>query len=355
MAGSWSWPLVLALSLLAVPVLLWRARTAAADERPRVRLFVRGLALGLTPFALEVVAEGLFPAYSAFTSREPAHTVVATVLFGSLATVPFVTAYSVIFDRVVEVRVVLRAALQHMLARSMIVTLTLIPFAALALFLYTQRAQALPRSSLARGHCCCWARRRSAWPRLRMRHRWLAAIDRRYFREPYDAQQILAQPIGDLHAATPAAAGGAHRPRAGIGRSMSTPTCSWPTTPGRRCATPVANGRRWRRRPRWWSSPWNDPMPMDVDLADPSSALHRLPEAEKRSILTNGVHLLVALKSGDGKLAGVLALSAKRSGLEFSALNRQLGWPRCRRPRAWRSTTCGCARRRAHQTDSAGA
>jgi hypothetical protein len=33
---------------------------------------------------------------------------------------------------------------------------------------------------------------------LRLRHRWLEAIDRRYFREPYDAQQILTRFVGDL-------------------------------------------------------------------------------------------------------------------------------------------------------------
>ena len=353
-AGGWSWPLVLALSLLAVPVLLWRARTAAADERPRVRLFVRGLALGLTPFALEVVAEGLFPAYSAFTSREPAHTVVATVLFGSLATVPFVTAYSVIFDRVVEVRVVLRAALQHMFARSMIVTLTLIPFAALALFLYTQRAQALaslfagPRPLLLLGAAALGLAALQDAPPLAGRHR--PALLPRTLRRAADSGAIVRRSACRDHRSSWRRAS----PTSWIGRSMSTPTCSWPTTPGRRCATPVANGRRWRRRPRWWSSPWNDPMPMDVDLADPSSALHRLPEAEKRWILTNGVHLLVALKSGDGKLAGVLALSGEtqRPGV----LGRSIGnWgrPRCRRPRAWRSTTCGCARRRSRPADPA--
>ena len=142
-SGAWYWPIVFGLSALALPVLSWRVRAATPDERPRVRIFVRGLALGLTPFALEVLAEALIPAYDAFTSRELVRDVIGTVLFGALALVPFLTAYSVLFDRVMETRVVLRAALQHMLARYTIATLAVVPFAALAVVLYSHRDQPL--------------------------------------------------------------------------------------------------------------------------------------------------------------------------------------------------------------------
>ena len=43
--------------------------------------------------------------------------IVGGIVFGALAVIKFVTAYSVLFDRIVDIRVVLRAALQYALAR----------------------------------------------------------------------------------------------------------------------------------------------------------------------------------------------------------------------------------------------
>ena len=63
------------------------------------------------------------------------------VLFGALATVPFVTAYSVVFDGVVRMRVVVRAALQYVLAQYTIRTATAMPFVALSLYLVRHRAE----------------------------------------------------------------------------------------------------------------------------------------------------------------------------------------------------------------------
>ena len=56
---------------------------------------------------------------------------------------PFVTAYSGPFDRVVDVRVVVRTALQHALARYTILAGTTVPFVALALYLFDHREDRL--------------------------------------------------------------------------------------------------------------------------------------------------------------------------------------------------------------------
>ena len=102
----------------------WRFRCCCGGPAPQPPTNARACGsscaawLGLTPFALEVVAEGLFPAYSrVHLARAGPRRWSARCSSALLATVPFVTAYSVLFDRVMQVRVVLRAALQHMLAR----------------------------------------------------------------------------------------------------------------------------------------------------------------------------------------------------------------------------------------------
>ena len=56
---------------------------------------------------------------------------VGGIVFGALAVIPFVTAYSVLFDRIVDLRVVLRAALQYALARyTILIAVTSLPLAA---------------------------------------------------------------------------------------------------------------------------------------------------------------------------------------------------------------------------------
>ena len=322
-ADSWYWLIISGLSLSALPALLWRAHTATPEDRPRVRLFVRGLLLGVAPFAMGVLAEQTVPAYDAFTTRDAVKTVVGAVMFGLLATVPFLTAYSVLFDRVVEMRVVLRAALQYALARYTIAAVAFIPFAALAVFVYGHRSEALvsllagPRPLLLGGTTAL------ALASLRMRHRWLAAVDRRYFREPYDAQQTLTRFIGDLRAENPQEL--ATRIAIELDRAMHVAATVFLTNDARTAlrdargaAAPLAAGATLVELAR------NDPLPMDVDLGAAGSSLQRLSDAEKRWVLANDVRLVVALKGGDGKLAGLIALSAKRSGLAFSAVDRQL-------------------------------
>lgn len=322
-AASWYWTIVFGLSLSALPVLLWRARTASPDDRPQVVRFVRGLLLGMAPFTVEVLVEQLVPAYNAFTTRDGVKTVVGAVMFGSLATVPFLTAYSVLFDRVVEMRVVLRAALQYALARYTIAAVAFIPLAALAVFVYGHRSEALvslmagPRPLLLGGITAL------VLASLGMRHRWLAALDRRYFREPYDAQQTLARFVGDLRAESPRDL--ATRIANELDRALHVDATVFLANDARTAlrdargaGAPLAAGAT------IVELALNDPLPMDVDLAAPGSALQRLPDAEKRWVSANGVRLVVALKGGDGRLAGLITVSVKRSGLAFSVVDRQL-------------------------------
>ncbi len=322
-ADSWYWIIVFGLSIGALPVLLWRARTASAEARPRVGLFVRGLLVGMAPFTLSVLAEQLVPAYNAFTTRDGVTTIAGAVMFGSLATVPFLTAYSVLFDRVVETRVVLRSALQYALARYTIAAVAFVPFAALAVFVYSHRSESLVSLMTGPRPLLLGATTALVLASLWMRHYWLAAVDRRYFREPYDAQQTLTRFIGDLRAGNPQEL--ATRIATELDRAMHVAATVFLTNDAktalrdaRGAAAPLAAGATLVELAR------NDPLPMDVDLGTAGSSLQRLPEAEKRWVLANDVRLVVALKGGDGRLAGLIAVSAKRSGLAFSGVDRQL-------------------------------
>lgn len=317
------WPLVLGLCVCALPVLLWRAGQSPAPERSRVQLFVRALLAGLAPFAFEVIAEALVPAYNRMTSGATARAAVGAVIFGPLATVPFVTAYSVLFDRVVETRVVLRAALQYALARYTIAVVTVIPFAALATVLVTHRDE--PLSALLSGPRTVVLVGATVFGlvALPMRNRSLLAVDRRYFREPYDAREVLARFVGELVASSPAELG--TRVDREIDRALHADAILLAANDTRTAlrdvagvAPPLAGDATLTRLAI------ADPLPMEVDLAHPESPLRRLPEVERRWLDVTGARLIVALRGSDGALCGVLAVTAKRSGLAFAPVDRQL-------------------------------
>jgi GAF domain-containing protein len=322
LSQSYYWVLILGLDGLATVYLLLRAWASQGEDRTRVGIFAIGLTAGATPFILQVLLEQMFPAYRAFAHSVAIEPWVASVVFGSLALVPLVTTYSVVFDRIVDLKVALRQAAQYALARYSIVGLTLVPFAALGLFVFQHRAEPLLVLFAGPRPIGLGAAALLGVLALRLRHRVLDAIDRRFFREPYDARQVLtslvdglqvetAEQLADvvvgeveraLHAdvsvfvvdeSTPALrnVGGSHPPLSSNATVLSLVVA--------------------------------DVHPMDVDLENAASPLRRLPPEETQWLTRGGFKLLIALRRAEGP-SGLLALPAKRSGLVYSAEDRRL-------------------------------
>lgn len=317
------WALCFGMALPVLPALVWRARAASTEDRPRMQLFVRGLLIGLAPFSIEIFAEELIPSYKAFTGTTGVRPFVGTLLFGTLAVAPLVTAYSVLFDRIVEVRVVVRTALQHALARYTILGATAVPFVALALFLFDHREERLVTLLTGPRPLLLMVAAGTGLVALRLRHGWLDAVDRRYFREPYDAQLILTRFVGGLQAESPEEL--ARRVKREIERALHADAELFIVNDARTALRPaVGTLSALAVSATLVDLALNDPRPMDVDSEQPGSALDRLPDAEKRWLAQGPFRLIVTLRSGTGGIAGLLALSAKRSGLAFSAVDRHL-------------------------------
>ncbi len=322
--GGVYWLVVVGVAATALPALVWRVRIATGDQRERVTLFMRGLLAGLAPFAIAIVVEELWPSYKAFAHSPGVEPLIGTLLFGALAIVPVVTTYSVLYDRIVDVHVVLRAALQYMLARYTIVGATLLPFAALAIFLFEHRQESLaaivssgPRPLLLIAAVTFGV------VTMRLRARWLAVLDRRFFRESYDPQQTLTRFVSGLPDVT--AEEIAARIRDEIDRALHADCEVFLADEGR-----VALRHVGERLPpialaaTLTDLALGDQRPMDVDLHDVLSPLHRLPGVERRWLESGGFSLLVALRRGSGGAAGLLALTRKRSGLQYSGDDRRL-------------------------------
>ena len=320
--GNYYWPLVFGATLLAMPAVWWRGTQARADERRRVRRFISAFVLGLTPFAIEVLIEELVPSYKGFVSRPTVKPWVAIVLFLPLALVPFATAYSVFFDAVVDLRIVLRAALQHALARYTAIAATIVPFVALAAFVVSHPREPViallagPRPLLLGSAALL------GLVALSQRRRWLDAVDRRYFREAYDAQQILTRAVEGVTLESPAET--ATRVRDALEVSLHADVSIF-----------VLNEAGTSLRDAHGDRPplsvdtalvgllLGDTRPMDIELA-PGSMLWRLSEHERQWLRQGDYRLLVALRRAGGGANGMIALGPKRSGLPYSTRDRHL-------------------------------
>jgi GAF domain-containing protein len=315
------YPLLYGLNIASFAALIWRAARASTGERRRLMLFAVGLSAGSAPLIIQVLLES-FPAYYAFTHSPGVEPIVGGVIFGAFAVVPFVTAYSVLFDRVVDVRVVLRAALQYALARYTILIAAALPFAALAVMIYRERAQPLVTFVTGVRPLILGVTAAIALLALRGRHRLMAALDRRYFRERYDTRQLLDQIMSDALHATSAADLDA-RVRGAMRQSLHADVALFV-----RDATGLALSRPDGTAPIAASGVLvtllkGDLASLDVDPSDQRTPFRRLPQDEQRWLLDGGFTLITPLHVPDRQLIGLLALRPKLSGLPYSMEDRR--------------------------------
>jgi hypothetical protein len=312
------WTILFLAALPVWPFLVWRARHSRPDNRRRITLFVSGLALGLLPITIEVLLEALIPRYRQ-TMEGPAGVWIAGVIYLSLAATPIITAYSVLVDRVVDVRFFLQSAVQYSLARFTILGAIFVPFAALAGYVYSRREQTLMQILSGPGPLILAVLTICGLLALMMRERVTLALDRRFFRERYDARLIL----GKL----------AEQPRrsmdlrelvshvtAEIDRALHLQSIAVLIADERAQLLRSLDGRA---RPlaidsRLASYFVEDHSPLEIDLESARSPMRRLPSEERQWLADSGARLLVPIVGSEGSLLGLLALGEKRSELAFS-------------------------------------
>ena len=125
------WAIIVALVLLALPIVVLRARTADREEHLRVGLFLAGLVVGSAPILFQVFLAAVIPAYYDWLT-EPRHLYVATlVVYGFLLIVPLVSAYAVLVGKLFDVGPIIRRALRHAIARYTMLAVAVLPLAAI--------------------------------------------------------------------------------------------------------------------------------------------------------------------------------------------------------------------------------
>jgi Protein kinase domain len=144
------WTALFVSCIPALAMAIIRVREARPMERRRVALFVFALGLGIAPLLLDVLLDYAAPSYRAFKDKPGVRTWTAGLLYLSLMTIPFTTAYSVLANQVLSIRLTARRLGRSRLTAWAFLALGALPLATFAVHLNEHRNQSLD-SLLATG------------------------------------------------------------------------------------------------------------------------------------------------------------------------------------------------------------
>ncbi|HXU46042.1 MAG TPA: protein kinase [Thermoanaerobaculia bacterium] len=318
---------ILVLLLPALGMIALRLRDETGEGLRRVRLFCSGLLLGFLPLFVacfgEFVLGRLAPPLGDLAERN--HSVLLALTFPFFWTVPFTSAYAVLLHRVLDLRLIARRILQYALARATVLVLGLAPFVLLGAYLYVHRRLRIDQVFSGLGLLELGLVALFGVAMVLLRRGILDAVDRRFFREQYDARQILTELVQRIRtAASPEDL--ANLVLGGIDRALHL-TSSALLLENRRSG--VLEDPRGRARGIDLSSPLglvaaSAGEALDVDLEDPASQVARLPEADRHWLVDSQLRLLVPILASSGSLVGLIGLGEKKSELPFLREDRRL-------------------------------
>ncbi len=310
----------------ALPVLAYKARMTAGEQRRRVRLFASCLLFGLGPVVVYLLAYLLSKDFAEYQQRnlDIGRPLAITACLFALS-IPISTSYVVLVHRVLELRLIARRALQYALARYSAVALATVPLALVFLYLYQNRARSLEQLFSGSRTILLLGASGLGMAALSYRRGLLDWVDRRFFREQYDARQILTMLVERVRAIRDAAELAKMIAReADLALHLDGIALLIADSRTGMLKDPVDRARRLDGSSALASLVSSGSEPLAVDLADARSPLTRLPEKERQWLAAGGFRLLVPILSRDGSLLGIIGLGEKKSGLPFLKEDRQL-------------------------------
>lgn len=310
----------------ALPALAVKARRTAGEERRRVQLFTSCLLIGLVPVTVYLLAYLLSPKFAVYQQQhlEIGRSMAITASLFALW-IPLSAAYVVLVHRTLELKLIARRALQYALARYSALALATVPLAAVLAYFYENRSRSLAQLFSGGRTLLLLGASALGMAALSYRRGLLDWIDRRFFREQYDARQILTMLVERIRAI---------REGADLAKLIAREVDLALHLEG--IALLIADARSGmlrdpidRTRRLDASSPLagliaSGSDPLAVEFEDPRSPLARLPEKDRHWLVDSGFRLLVPILSRDGSLLGIVGLGEKKSGLPFLKEDRQL-------------------------------
>jgi predicted Ser/Thr protein kinase len=322
--------LLLVAALITLGVRLARVRDANA--RRRVQLVFLSLLPGTTTFALSFLG-GTFHLGYAFAYVVSILNTPMTMLGAALY------AYAVVRHRLYNIRVLVRRSLQYAFARGTLFALMSLPVIGLAIFFYAHRQDSL--AVLLTGTPALYLL--LIVPLVAMIHyrkHLLERLDRRFFREQYDARQLLLHVVSIIRGGSDMLA----LSRAAldeIDKALHPKHISlWQVDPeggelhrgfyrgGGQAILSVEDDRPDRQdclssTGTLASLLITDDDPLDVFHRGTRALLQRLPEAEREWLKQSDAYLIVPLLI-EKRLVGLMVLGERKSEEPYSREDREL-------------------------------
>jgi len=317
------WQALTFLILGCLVLLLVKWRRAALTERRRLAWVVLGIIVGNLPMLGHVVLAISVPSYARFAAEPETSRTLGIVLTLFTLLIPLTTIYAVAVEHVLDVSFVVRRAVQYALAKYTVVAAIVVLVVAVAAIAYGNRTRPLSEivagSPLAVGVVLLLA------VLLLSRRALVNAIDRRFFRDHYDARQILVN-LAERSQSLPSARDLTQLLVAEVGGALHLERVALLTVDdtGDTYGDPLG-----QVRPLTLSGPLGSILagshaPLDVDLSSSGSALSRLPEGEREWLADAGARLIVPLFGVRDTPMGLLILGDKRSELPFTQEDKRL-------------------------------
>jgi hypothetical protein len=320
---GWFWQISSILILPSLALLVAKLRAANAGERRRLGWVVAGIVIGSVPMVVHVLLMTAVPPYAGFFGDPLRSRTLGIVLTAFSLVIPATTAYAVVVAQILEVRFIVRRAVQYALARYTVLGLMVALAVGLIAVGYGNRKRPLGEilgDSPVTAVALVLVAVVFFW-----RRSLLEAIDRRFFREQYDAHGILVDLVDRSQKA--------HTARdimtlitSEVDRALHLERISLLLRDDEsdQLRDPEGRVRGLDVDGALGSLIAGSPAPLDVDLSSDSSPLGRLPEAEREWLADASARLIVPLLGAQGRPLGVLILGDKRSELPFTQEDRQL-------------------------------
>ncbi len=288
-------------------------RLSDRNEKRRVRVVVAGTAVSL------IAAIALLPIVHSvgFTLRGWV-TVYSAITLLLILVCPLSFAYAILRHRVLDIQVIIRQGLQYALARGAV--LGLVP--ALGVILVADLAvhSSQPLASILRARGWIYAALGVlAFVAYARRKQWLDALDRRFFRERYDAQRVLREVVEEVREARgfePVAPRVVARIEAAlhpefvalmVRQPRETTYRNLASAPSGHAPPPLPAEGKLLQLVRVLGKP------LEISLAESGWLKQQLPHSETDFVRQARIDLLVPILITPGRTEALLALGIKRS------------------------------------------
>ena len=312
--------------LSLIPLLLLmpaKLRESGPNDRRRFAWLVIGIAVGFAPLALDVLLVTMSPYYAAVSLEPPLLQIRGLLIIIGFTAVPLAGIYAAFVQRVLDIRLVVRRALQYLLVRSVIRGLTVVPFTALVIIVIVNREASVVSLVTGPTGLVLGSLTILGLAAMASRRRLQGALDHRFFRQQADARATMltmadavrkSSSIDDVKEKVEQAVSQALYPStifmaaAGSDQRLHVLHVDLPSLPTSSALARILA---------------DTDLPLDFESTD-AGLIPRLPATERNWLLSVEAEVVVPMRGAGDALRGVLCLGEKRSELRYTEEDHKL-------------------------------